>query len=240
MTGPTPEGDDVSYQPPTDPPPHVPGPPEPSYNPLAGYANLRPAAHASKRRSPWPWLIGGVVTLGLLCCGGLGVIGAMSDEPTGTTPAAGTATTTAPGSSATTPAAKPTTAAPTPAKTAAAPKPAPKVTYKPLTERQWKLVAKNPDNYVGKTYIVYGSVTQFDAATGTDTFRADVGHKNMQYDFEYETNTLLTASATKLENVVEGDEFRATVRVTGSHSYDTQIGGNTTVPMLAIASIKVL
>ncbi|MFC6017812.1 hypothetical protein ACFP2T_16545 [Plantactinospora solaniradicis] len=222
-------------------PPVSPGPP---YNPLGGDLPPQPPTYSvphtrPRKRRAWPWVIGGLVITGLLCCGGLGAIGALSDDPTtntANTAAAGTTPTTAP--AATTPAATPTTTAPPPKTTP--PKPAPKVTYKPLTERQWKLVAKDPDKYIGKTYIVYGSVTQFDAATGTDTFRADVGHKNMQYDFEYETNTLLTAPASKLENVVEGDEFRATVKVTGSHSYDTQIGGNTTVPMLAIASIKVL
>ncbi|MFY1689078.1 hypothetical protein [Plantactinospora sp. WMMB782] len=226
-------------------PPATSGPP---YNPLGG--DPQPPTYSTplllpRKRKPWPWIVGGLAGIVLLCCGGLGVIGALSDDPTTSTTntsAAGTTSTTAPAPDTTSPAAMPTTASPIPNKTTASPKPkpAPKVTYKPLTERQWKLVVKDPDKYIGKTYIVYGVVTQFDAATGTDTFRADVGHKNMQYDFEYDTNTLLTASAAKLENVVEDDEFRATVRVVGSHSYDTQIGGNTTVPLLAIASIKVL
>lgn len=78
MTGPTtPKGDDVSHQPPTDPP-HIPGPPEPSYNPLGGDS---PATRTPKRRKPWPWIIGGVVALGLLCCGGIGVAAALGGDP---------------------------------------------------------------------------------------------------------------------------------------------------------------
>lgn len=119
------------------------------------------------------------------------------------------------------------------------PKPKPK-TYKALTAREWKLIAKNPDAYKGKTYVVYGVVTQFDSATGDDTFRADIGHKNMAEAYDYETNTLLTGTADQLKNIVEDDEFRANVTVMGSFSYDTQLGGNTTVPLLQIDLIKVL
>ena len=135
--------------------------------------------------------------------------------------------------------AAPTTLAPSPAKTTPPPKPKP-VSYKTLSVRQWKLIAKNPDAYIGQTYVVYGVVTQFDAATGVDTFRADVGHKRMAYDFEYPTNTLLTGSESQLKNLVEDDVFRAKVHVIGSFSYETQIGGETTVPLLQVDSIKVL
>jgi hypothetical protein len=40
--------------------------------------------------------------------------------------------------------------------------------------------------------------------------------------------------------VVTNDQFKAEVTVGGSFSYDTQIGGNTTVPVLQIDSITVL
>ncbi|MEE3922104.1 hypothetical protein V2I01_38875 [Micromonospora sp. BRA006-A] len=131
----------------------------------------------------------------------------------------------------------PTSAAPSPRKTAAPPKPP---SYKTLTARQWKLIAKNPDGHIGEHYVVYGRVTQFDAATGTDTFRADVAHRRMADEFDYETNTMLSGSGSDLENLVEDDTFRANVMVLGSFSYDTQIGGSTTVPLLQIDSIKVV
>ena len=87
---------------------------------------------------------------------------------------------------------------------------------------------------------MYGVVTQFDAATGDDAFRADVGHKNMADSYDYEINTLLNGSTAQLRNLVEDDEFRASVTVMGSFSYDTQIGGSTTVPLLQVDAIKVL
>jgi len=158
------------------------------------------------------------------------------------TPAAATSASAAP-SSTTAGAAAPTTATPTLASaprtpaTTAAPKPA---SYRKLSERQWKLVAKNPDAHLHKTYLIYGTVTQFDSATGTDTFRANVAHKRMAEEWDYPTNTMLTGPESALDDLVEDDVFQAKVTVLGSLSYDTQIGGETTVPLLRIDSIKLL
>ncbi|TDB69924.1 hypothetical protein [Micromonospora sp. KC723] len=167
-------------------------------------------------------------------------IGASSDEPktvVGTVPSVSLSTL-APTSAAPTTAA-PTTAARSPTKTTPRPKPKPP-SYKTLSARQWKLIAKNPDAYLGKHYVVYGRVTQFDAATGTDTFRANVAHRRMPDEYDYETNTMFSGSESDLTNLVEDDIFRANVTVLGSYSYDTQIGGQTTAPLLLVDSIKVL
>jgi hypothetical protein len=46
----------------------------------------------------------------------------------------------------------------------------------------------------GDRYIIYGQVTQFDSATGDDSFLADTAHRNtMSYGFFDGENTLLTA-----------------------------------------------
>jgi hypothetical protein len=85
-------------------------------------------------------------------------------------------------------------------------------------------------------------VTQFDAATGTDAFLADSGatKKYPEYGFvDYTDNALFHGDANALADVVEGDLFQASVEVLGSFSYDTQIGGNTTVPEFRITKISV-
>lgn len=144
------------------------------------------------------------------------------------------------------PAAKPTadnspkpTVAP---KTTTAPKTS-KTTYKKLTARQWAKIAKSPDDHIGEAYVVYGRVTQFDAATGEDAFRADVDgvkHK-VSYGFvDYPTNTVLTNLSADVSDLVEDDLFQANVQILGSLSYDTQIGGETTVPNLSVISLKVI
>ena len=55
-----------------------------------------------------------------------------------------------------------------PAATPAATTPAapPKPVYHKLTARKWAQIVKDPDAYQGKTYVIYGEVTQFDANTG--------------------------------------------------------------------------
>ena len=161
-----------------------------------------------------------------------------------TTPAA-QATTSAP---ATTAPPAPTTKAPeAPKTTAPAPAPAPKTTapasmqYSAISARDFKLLAKDPDAYAGKGYVVYGTVTQFDAATGNRGFLASTGPAKVAASDWYllEQNTALTGDAAMLAPIVEGDLFEAQVVVVGSYSYDTQIGGNTTVPEFKVITISV-
>lgn len=118
----------------------------------------------------------------------------------------------------------------------------PCTSYQTIDSQTWLEVVKDPDSYKGRCYTVYGEVTQFDAATGTSEFRADVGgvRQTPSYGYvSYPTNTYLTGDANTLKPVVEKDLFTANVMVLGSYSYDTQIGGNTTVPQLQVDTITV-
>lgn len=178
----------------------------------------------------------------------LGVVGACADHDdpaTTTSPGArrtipsGTAQP-SPTATVSNPPTAPTTATAAKATTRPSAKPA-KVTYAKLTERQWLRIAKNPDRYAGKGYVVYGQITQFDSATGDDTFRADVGgvRKYPSYGYvDYDTNTILTGDADTLSDFVADDLFRAQVVVVGSYEYETTLGGSMTVPLLLIKSIK--
>lgn len=112
-----------------------------------------------------------------------------------------------------------------------------------ITDRQWALIAKSPASHVGERVIVFGKVTQFDAATGSSGFRANVGGVKLpvSYGFvNYPTNTMLSGDEGGLATLVEGDIFRAEVTVIGPYSYDTQIGGSTTVPALTVTAYKVI
>lgn len=121
---------------------------------------------------------------------------------------------------------------PTPEST---PKPKP-VTYAKLSDRSWAKVTKSPDKYLGKTYVLWACITQFDAATGTDSFRADASNKRREYWYEG-VNTMFTGTAAQLEDVVTDDIVLMNVKSLGSFSYDTQIGGNTTVPHFEVEKI---
>lgn len=113
-------------------------------------------------------------------------------------------------------------------------------TYQPISLRDYALLVKNPDAAKGRKLIVHGVVTQFDSATGTSDFRADTGAEPMGRRYDYQQNTLVHApDPAILTNVVEKDMVTMYVDVAGSYSYDTQIGGHTTVPLFNVYIIKV-
>lgn len=114
---------------------------------------------------------------------------------------------------------------------------------KAITARDWALIAKDPAAHVGQAIIVYGQVKQFDSVTGTGTFRANVDgvqHKVSYGYADYDTNTILEGDQSTLNQVVEGDLFRAEVVVAGTYSYETTMGGQLTAPVLAVSAIKVI
>ena len=115
--------------------------------------------------------------------------------------------------------------------------PAP-VAYKTLAARNWKLLVKSPDRYAGKGYVIWACISQFDAATGEDMFRGDSSYKNLKGDFWlYGENSAFTGDATRLADFVEDDVVVMNVISTGSYGYDTQAGGNTTVPSFEVKKI---
>jgi hypothetical protein len=118
---------------------------------------------------------------------------------------------------------------------------APLPPHRAVDAREGQIIAKEPAAHEGERIIVYGRVTQFDAATGNDTFRASVDGVDHPGDaYAFDTNTMLSGDASALRDIVNEDLFRAEVTVAGSMSYGTQIGGNTTVPMLTVDTIKVI
>jgi hypothetical protein len=187
-----------------------------------------------------------VLTIGAALLFLIGFASGNSNTPTSPTASAPTRSATAVSQPATSQAGSSTSAAPTePSASAtepAAPTPAPaKTVYKKLSTRGFQKLAKDPDSYAGDTYIIWGEITQFDSATGVDTFRADTGAKKKKpsYGFvNYAQNAILTGDESSLSDYVEGDLFRAKVTVVGSYTYDTQIGGSTTVPEFQVDSIS--
>lgn len=106
--------------------------------------------------------------------------------------------------------------------------------YKGIGAREFALLIKDPDSHKGEKIIVYGVVTQFDAATGTSEFRANTG-PDPNAASSYSENTYVTAADPSiLANVVEKDTLKMYVNVVGAYTYSTQIGGETTVPQFAV------
>jgi hypothetical protein len=125
---------------------------------------------------------------------------------------------------------------PTPTPT---PEPTPTpIEYLTLTNRPWALIMKAPDDHVGEYYKVYACITQFDAATGSDTFRAQASYEDEGQWLTAGTNALFTGDAGDLADFVTNDVVLMDVVVLGSFSYDTQIGGKATVPLFRVDVIS--
>ena len=108
--------------------------------------------------------------------------------------------------------------------------------YAKLNERNWKKLVKAPDKYVGKGYQIWACVTQFDAATGDGSFLGNSSYKKLKYWYEGE-NAWFDGEPRALTDTVQGDIVVMNVMSQGSYSYDTQIGGNTTVPSFLVTKI---
>lgn len=119
----------------------------------------------------------------------------------------------------------------------ATPKPA-KVSYAKLSNRAWAKLVKSPDRYVDKHYQLWACIFQFDAATGDDAFLAYASNKKREYWFSDGENSSFRGDADQLADFVEDDVVVMNVTSLGSYSYDTQAGGNTTVPAFRVDKIS--
>jgi hypothetical protein len=130
-------------------------------------------------------------------------------------------------------------ATPTPRPTPkATPKPTPRLTYGTLSNRAWAKLVKAPDRYAGKGYTLWACIWQFDAATGTDAFLAQASNRKRAYWWTDGENASFVGNAEKLADFVEDDVVVMKVVVVGAYSYDTQSGGNTTVPQFRVVSVS--
>ena len=118
------------------------------------------------------------------------------------------------------------------------PAPTPAISYTKLTSRAFALLVKNPDRYTGKGYYLWGCISQFDAATGDDSFRAQTSYARIEWWWSDGENVFFTGSADRLSQFVANDIVYMKVISLGSYSYDTQNGGNTTVPMFQVLTIS--
>jgi hypothetical protein len=112
-------------------------------------------------------------------------------------------------------------------------------TYESVSAREFALMVKNPDSWAGRKIVVYAVITQFDAATGATTFRADTGPAPVADPYDYDHNTFITAhDAGMVANFVKNDMVTMFAEVRGAITYPTQIGRSTTVPSLLVNIIE--
>ena len=113
-----------------------------------------------------------------------------------------------------------------------------------ISDRDLALIVKDPAAHRGEKVVLYGVVFQLDAATGRCDFLANTGTAEAEISFEYSQRAWVSSQSSSncpmLDEVVRGDHFRIEVEVRGALSYDTQEGGNTTVPEFRLHGIKIL
>lgn len=134
----------------------------------------------------------------------------------------------------------PITPAPTVARPTATPKPPPTpapASYAKLTKRQWQRLVKDPDAYAGDTYQIWACITQFDSATGSESFRGDASYQREDYWALYGENSYFDGDAATLDDYVTDDVVIINVTVLGAYTYETTLGGNLTVPWFYVEKI---
>jgi hypothetical protein len=109
----------------------------------------------------------------------------------------------------------------------------------PVSARALAQVMKDPEAHAGDVLVVYAEIFQFDSLTGDENFLGTTAHRDTtEYGYFDGENALFSGDADMLSPYVEGDVVQLSVEVVGSYSYDTQIGGNTTVPEFRIHQVK--
>lgn len=117
--------------------------------------------------------------------------------------------------------------------------------FQTLEDRDFALIAKDPDSYSGQNIILYGSIMQFDSATGRCAMIISTAATQKEMSFDYEQNVMAVSGDENTEcpvfdPLVENDHVKLWVTIEQSFSYDTQIGGNTTVPLVTVWQAELL
>jgi len=106
-------------------------------------------------------------------------------------------------------------------------------------------IVKNPDAIKGQYFQMYVQIFQYDAATGPCGFLAYWDSNSHSYNFDYRGDNASFVSGSAgvcpaLNGIDEGDTVRVWTQSLGSYSYDTQSGGNTTVPKFNVLRAQVV
>lgn len=117
--------------------------------------------------------------------------------------------------------------------------------YEEIDERTLDQIVKAPDDHIAHQVVLHGRITQLDAATGKCFVRISVSHAAQDDWYAYEHNSVGFAGDGEsdcpvLDPFVADDEVKLWVTIGGSLSYDTQIGGSTTVPTYFIHEMEQL
>ncbi len=135
-----------------------------------------------------------------------------------------------------------TTAVEVPADTETAPSGADTapIAFETITERDLKLIAKNPADHKDRAIVVYGRVEQSMKDEAEDDIIRVVGGATPD-PTTWDVDLMLGTRGDELRNIVEDDEFRAEVTTTGETlTYTSIVGIEFTNPAFIVRGISLL
>ncbi|KIM17848.1 hypothetical protein QV65_01580 [Rhodococcus erythropolis] len=106
-------------------------------------------------------------------------------------------------------------------------------TFREVTSRDLSTYLKDPERHAGQRLVLYGTVRQFDSATGPETFLADISASPDPEMLETKP-AIIQGDKALLEPIVEGDTVKLHVKLLGTRSYENAIGGEMTVPSFSV------
>ncbi|MBM4640724.1 hypothetical protein GS451_24260 [Rhodococcus hoagii] len=113
-----------------------------------------------------------------------------------------------------------------------------KGTYESLTDREYAVIAKNPDAHRGRKVVVFGEIYQADTRIGETTVMAyTAGEKQL---LSYSQNAEIRGSAAQLREVVKGDQVEIWATVLGEMQYTDVSDRDWRVPSLQANMIEVI
>ncbi|ASN69206.1 hypothetical protein 7S3_28 [uncultured Caudovirales phage] len=113
-----------------------------------------------------------------------------------------------------------------------------KTDYESVTDRDYAVIAKDPDAHRGRKVIVYGDVFQADSRIGANDIKIDA--RGEERSLLFEQNTHVVGSPESFRDVVKGDEVKVWATVLGEYEYTSVSDKKIRVPMLQANVIEVI
>ncbi|WP_306365238.1 hypothetical protein [Nocardia sp. CC227C] len=118
--------------------------------------------------------------------------------------------------------------------------PAAPATFETITERELKLIAKNPGDHTDRAIIVYGRVLQTLTPSTGDVDISQLLCGASPDPNTWDTRIMIGTNSDRLKNIVEGDVVRAQIRSTGQTSSYTSALGKISNPAFWVFDISLL
>ena len=110
---------------------------------------------------------------------------------------------------------------------------------------------KNPDGHRGQCFQTYAYIVQFDSATGSCAFAAEISRNRSTRWYDYDVrsafgygsdwvSSVFRTDCPELDNIDNNDYIKVWGTVLGTHSYESTAGWDITVPLFKIEKVELV